>query len=34
MQYIFPTKELLLRAAIEDMVGEIAEVLRSSAELD
>ena len=34
MQYVFPSKELLLRAVIEDVVDEIAEVLRASAELD
>jgi AcrR family transcriptional regulator len=30
--YVFPSKELLLRAVIEDVVAEIAEVLRSSAD--
>ncbi|MFE5592077.1 TetR/AcrR family transcriptional regulator [Streptomyces sp. NPDC056549] len=33
MQYVFPSKELLLRAVIEDVVSEIAEVLRDSADL-
>ncbi|MEU4062702.1 TetR/AcrR family transcriptional regulator [Streptomyces wedmorensis] len=33
MQYVFPSKELLLRAVIEDVVDEIAEVLRGSADL-
>ncbi|MGW8363336.1 TetR/AcrR family transcriptional regulator [Streptomyces wedmorensis] len=33
MQYVFPSKELLLRAVIEDVVGEIAEVLRGAADL-
>lgn len=34
MQYVFPSKEKLLQAVIEDVVGEIAELLRGSAELD
>lgn len=34
LQHVFPTKELLLRAVIEDVVGEIAEVIRDSAELE
>jgi AcrR family transcriptional regulator len=34
MQYVFPSKELLLRAVIEDVVDEIAEVLRSSTQLE
>ena len=34
MQYIFPSKERLLRAVIEDVVDEIAEVLKASAELE
>lgn len=34
MQYIFPTKELLLRAVIEDVVDEIADVLKSLADAD
>ncbi|WOX26184.1 TetR/AcrR family transcriptional regulator [Streptomyces solicathayae] len=33
MQYVFPSKELLLRAVIEDVVNEIAEVLREAADL-
>ncbi|MFE5911271.1 TetR/AcrR family transcriptional regulator [Streptomyces wedmorensis] len=33
MQYVFPSKELLLRAVIEDVVDEIAEVLRGAADL-
>ncbi|WP_116202672.1 TetR/AcrR family transcriptional regulator [Amycolatopsis circi] len=32
MQYVFPSKELLLRAVIEDVVGEIAQVIKASAE--
>lgn len=31
MQYIFPTKELLLRAVIENVVDEIADVLKALA---
>ncbi|MHC1558310.1 TetR/AcrR family transcriptional regulator [Actinomycetospora sp. C-140] len=34
MQYVFPSKEKLLQAVIEDVVEEIAEVLKGSAELD
>ncbi|TCK25222.1 TetR/AcrR family transcriptional regulator [Pseudonocardia endophytica] len=34
MQYVFPSKEKLLQAVIEDVVEEIAEVLQDSAELD
>lgn len=34
MQYVFPTKELLLRAVIEDVVDEIADVLKSLADAD
>ncbi|WP_435200844.1 TetR/AcrR family transcriptional regulator [Janibacter sp. GS2] len=34
LQYIFPSRELLLRAVIEDVVEEIAGVLESSAHLD
>lgn len=34
MQYIFPTKEQLLRAVIEDVVDEIAEVLKTLADPD
>lgn len=34
LQYVFPSKEKLLQAVIEDVVDEIAEVLRDSAELD
>lgn len=34
LQHVFPTKQKLLRAVIEDVVEEIAEVLRSSADLD
>lgn len=34
MQYVFPTKEALLRAVIEDVVEEIAGVLQGSADLD
>ncbi|MFC4126981.1 TetR/AcrR family transcriptional regulator [Nocardia rhizosphaerae] len=33
MQYVFPAKEQLLRAVIEDVVGEIARVLEESADL-
>ncbi|WP_448221700.1 TetR/AcrR family transcriptional regulator [Gordonia iterans] len=31
LQYVFPTREKLLRTVIEDVVGEIAEVVDSSA---
>lgn len=34
MQYVFPSKEDLLRAVIEDVVEEIADVLKNSAETD
>ncbi|WP_028932616.1 TetR/AcrR family transcriptional regulator [Pseudonocardia spinosispora] len=34
MQYVFPSKELLLRAVIEDVVDEIADVLKGTAELE
>lgn len=34
MQYVFPSKEALLRAVIEDVVDEIVEVLRTSADVD
>lgn len=34
LQYVFPSKELLLRAVIEDVVNEIAEVLRGVADLE
>jgi len=34
LQYVFPSKERLLRAVIEDVVEEIAEVLKHSADLD
>lgn len=34
MQYVFPSKELLLRAVIEDVVDEIADVLEGTAELE
>src|SRR4051812_17494629 len=34
LQYVFPSKELLLRAVIEDVVDEIADVLKRSAELE
>jgi AcrR family transcriptional regulator len=34
MQYAFRSKELLLRAVIDDVVGEIAEVLQESADLE
>jgi AcrR family transcriptional regulator len=33
-QYVFPTKQGLLRAVIEEVVEEIADLLRSSAELE
>lgn len=34
MQYVFPSKEALLRAVIEDVVDEIAGVLRHAAETE
>lgn len=34
MQYVFPSKEQLLRGVIEDVVHEIAEVLKGSAHLE
>jgi len=34
LQYVFPSKELLLRAVIEDVVTEIETVLREGAELE
>ncbi|QLL07266.1 TetR/AcrR family transcriptional regulator [Mycobacterium vicinigordonae] len=34
LQYVFPTKQGLLRAVFEDIVAEIAELLRNSAELE
>lgn len=34
LQYVFPSKELLFQAVIEDVVGEIAEVSKASAETD
>ncbi|MFF9365376.1 TetR/AcrR family transcriptional regulator [Streptomyces griseoluteus] len=34
MQYVFPSKELLLRAVIEDVIEETAEVFRGAADLD
>lgn len=34
LQYVFPSKELLLRAVIEDVVNEIAEVLGTLADAD
>lgn len=34
LQHVFPTKQGLLRAVIEDVVDEIAEVLRSSADVE
>lgn len=34
LQYVFPTKQGLLRAVIEDFAEEIADLLHSSAELD
>lgn len=34
LQYVFPTKHGLLQAVIEDVVEEIADVLRASAETD
>jgi AcrR family transcriptional regulator len=34
LQYVFPTKHGLLQAVIEDVVGEIADVLRDSAEIE
>ena len=33
LQYVFPSKELLLRAVIEDLVDEVAAVLKAAAEL-
>ncbi|WP_329407858.1 TetR/AcrR family transcriptional regulator [Nocardia vinacea] len=33
MQYVFPSKDLLLRAVIEELVDEIADVLEGSADL-
>ncbi|AMT69334.1 TetR/AcrR family transcriptional regulator [Mycobacteroides immunogenum] len=32
LQYVFPSKQGLLKAVIEDIVGEIAQVLRGAAE--
>jgi AcrR family transcriptional regulator len=32
--YVFPSKEMLLRAVIEDVTAEIAEVLRSAVDTD
>jgi AcrR family transcriptional regulator len=34
MQYVFRSKEQLLRSVIEDVVEEIAELLQQSAKLD
>lgn len=34
MQYVFPSKEQLLRAVIEDVGGEIAQVLQDAAATD
>lgn len=34
MQYVFPSKDALLRAVIEDVVEEIAQVLEASADTD
>lgn len=34
LQYVFPSKEKLLQAVIEDVVEQIAETLKGSAELD
>jgi AcrR family transcriptional regulator len=34
LQYVFPSKELLLQAVIEDVVEEIADVLKGTAELE
>ena len=34
MQYVFPSKELLLRAVIEDVMDEIVEVLKAMADAD
>lgn len=34
LQYVFPSKQGLLRTVFEDIVAEIAELLRGSAELD
>jgi len=34
MQYVFPSKELLLRAVIEDVIDEIVEVLKAMGDAD
>jgi TetR/AcrR family transcriptional regulator, regulator of biofilm formation and stress response len=34
LQYVFPSKELLLTAVIEDVVDEISRLLRESVEID
>lgn len=34
LQYVFPSKERLLRAVLEDVIDEIARVLEGSARLD
>jgi AcrR family transcriptional regulator len=34
LQYVFPNKQLLLRAVIEEYVEEIAELLKASSEVD
>ncbi|MGV9322016.1 TetR/AcrR family transcriptional regulator [Streptomyces sp. NPDC003660] len=34
LQYVFPSKELLLRAVIEEVIEETAEALRAAADLD
>ena len=34
LQYVFPTKQQLMRAVIENLVAEIGGILRSSAPLD
>lgn len=34
LQYVFPTKQQLMRAVIEELVAEIGGILRSSAPLD
>ena len=34
LQYVFPSKEQLLRAVIEDLVDEVAAVLKAAAELE
>lgn len=34
LQYVFPSRELLLRAVIEDMVNEIGDVFPDSAEIE